>query len=33
MSVTLADAAEPVRRPCLARGAVRKGGIFEQDAD
>ncbi len=33
MSVTLADAAEPVRRPCLARGAVRKGAILEQDVD
>jgi hypothetical protein len=28
-----ADAAEMVRRPCLARGGARKGGILEQDVD
>jgi hypothetical protein len=33
MSVTLADAAELIRRPCLAHGAVRKQGILEQDVD
>ena len=32
-SVRSADDAEPVRWPCLARGAAREGGILEQDGD